>query len=372
MNEQAPAPSSQPPEQAALAGPATLTGRAVLGRRLAATGGTLLAAGAGGALARLVGIPLPWLLGPLFATAFVALVGVPIAPIRYGRTVGQVVIGGAIGVQFTKTILINLVSLLPVMVATALLSMVVGACGALMLKRLGRLDTTTAFFCTVPGGVAEMMNLAPRYGAQLEPIMVAQTLRVGLIVALAPFLVIQFSHADITAVPSGSIMELPIAAMLLAACVVGGALFAYSTFPNAWFLGSIAVGILFATFGFAEGRMPGLILIPAQILIGASLGVQFRREFLTRLLRLLLASSVIVVYLAVSMALIGAGVALALTMPVPTLVLAMAPAGMAEMVLTAKLLGLDGTVVAGFQLVRIIVILFLCRPAYWLFTKVVA
>jgi uncharacterized protein len=358
MNEQAP-------------GPAQPAARVALARQLAGTGGTLLAAAVGGALARLIGIPLPWLLGPLFATAFVALVGVPIAPIRYGRTVGQVVIGGAIGVQFTKAILLNLVSLLPVMVAVALLSMVVGAFGALMLKRLGRLDTTTAFFATVPGGVAEMMNLAPRYGAQLEPIMVAQTLRVGLVVAVAPFLVIQFSHADMAAVPPGPVMELPIATLLLAACVIGGALFAYSTFPNAWFLGSIAVGILFATLGLAEGRMPGLVLIPAQVLIGASLGVQFRREFLTRLLRLLLASSVVVVYLAVTMALLGAGIALALHMPIPTLVLAMAPAGMAEMVLTAKLLGLDGTVVAGFQLVRIIIILFLCRPAYWLFTRIV-
>src|SRR5829696_1969711 len=178
MNEQAPGPS-QPPARAALA------------RRLAATGGTLLAALAGGTLARLAGVPLPWLLGPLFATAFVALAGAPIAPIRYGRTVGQVVIGAAIGVQFTKAILLTLVSLLPVMIAIAVLSMVVGACGALMLRRFGRFDTTTAFFATVPGGVAEMMNLAPRYGAQLEPIMVAQTLRVGLIVALAPFLVIQ-------------------------------------------------------------------------------------------------------------------------------------------------------------------------------------
>jgi uncharacterized protein len=358
MNEQAP-------------GPAQPTARVALARQLAGTGGTLLAAAIGGALARLVGIPLPWLLGPLFATAFVALIGVPIAPIRYGRTVGQVVIGGAIGVQFTKAILLNLVSLLPVMVAVAMLSMVIGAGGALMLRRLGRLDTTTAFFATVPGGVAEMMNLAPRYGAQLEPIMVAQTLRVGLVVAVAPFLVIQFSHADTMAVPPGPVMELSIAAMLLAGCVIGGALFAYSTFPNAWFLGSIAVGILFALLGLAEGRMPSLILIPAQVLIGASLGVQFRREFLTRLLRLLLASSVVVVYLAVTMALLGAGIALALHMPIPTLVLAMAPAGMAEMVLTAKLLGLDGTVVAGFQLVRIIIILFLCRPAYWLFTRIV-
>jgi uncharacterized protein len=88
-------------------------------------------------------------------------------------------------------------------------------------------------------------------------------------------------------------------------------------------------------------------------------------------LRLLLASSVVVTFLTVVMALIGAAVAFALAMPIPTLVLAFAPAGMAEMVLTAKLLGLDGTVVAGFQLVRIILILILCRPVYRLFAKLV-
>jgi membrane AbrB-like protein len=301
----------------------------------------------------------------------VALAGAPIAPIRYGRTIGQVVIGGAIGIQFTQAILLNLVSLLHMMIGIALVSMVVGAGGALLMMRLGRVDKTTAFFATVPGGVAEMMNLAPRYGAQLEPIMVAQTLRVGLIVAVAPFLVIQFAHADAQAVAQALIIPWPTTLMLLAGCAVAGALFAYSTFPNAWFLGSIAVGILFASLGFAEGRMPDLVLIPAQILIGASLGVQFRREFLTRLWRLLIASTVVVVFLAGSMALLAAATAVALAMPIPTMVLAFAPAGMAEMVLTAKLLGLDGTVVAGFQLVRIVVILFLCRPAYRLFARLV-
>ncbi|HKD26396.1 MAG TPA: AbrB family transcriptional regulator, partial [Xanthobacteraceae bacterium] len=82
-------------------------------------------------------------------------------------------------------------------------------------------------------------------------------------------------------------------------------------------------------------------------------------------------SSVVVVVGATVMALIAAGVGLALALPVPTLVLAFAPAGMAEMVLTAKLLGLDGTMVAGFQLVRIVVILLLAQPAYRLFAKLV-
>ena len=59
--------------------------------------------------------------------------------------------------------------------------------------RLTGVDRTTAFFATVPGGVIETTTLAPLYGGQLEPIMVAQTTRVALIVVFAPFLVISFA-----------------------------------------------------------------------------------------------------------------------------------------------------------------------------------
>src|SRR5215216_95174 len=313
--------------------------------RAGAAAATLAAAVVGAFMARLGGLPLPWLLGSLFATALVGLLGAPIRPIRYGRTVGQVVIGSAIGVQFNKTVILTLLSLLHVMGAVALVSIVVGACGALLLMRLAHLDKTTAFFATVPGGVAEMVNIAPRYNAELEPIMLSQTLRVGLIVAVAPFLVIQFSHAGGQSLVPGLTMGWPIALVLLAAAAVGGAAFAAFTFPNAWFMGAIAVGIAFGFIGLAEGRMPDLVLMPA--------------------------SSVVVLFGATTMALIAAGVAFLLALPIPTMVLAFAPAGMAEMVLTAKLLGLDAPVVAGFQLVRIIIILVLAQPAYRLFAKLV-
>ena len=51
------------------------------------------------------------------------------------------------------------------------------------------------------------------------------------------------------------------------------------------------------------------------------------------------------------------------------MILAMAPAGLAEMVLTGKLLGLDATVITGFQLTRIIVVLIWCRTALILFER---
>jgi uncharacterized membrane protein AbrB (regulator of aidB expression) len=51
-------------------------------------------------------------------------------------------------------------------------------------------------------------------------------------------------------------------------------------------------------------------------------------------------------------------------------VLAVAPAGIAEMVLTGKVLGLDSTMIAGFQLMRILIVLVWCRTALVLFRRV--
>ena len=131
--------------------------------------------------------------------------------------------------------------------------------------------------------------------------------------------------------------------------------------------------VLFAAgashLGWMEGRMPDVLLIAAQILIGSALGAQFRPAFLTRLFRLLWASCVVVLFAAGSMALFAAAIAWLAGYPVPTMVLAMAPAGIAEMVLTGKVLGLDSTLIAGFQLMRIIIVLIWCRTALVLFQR---
>ena len=45
-------------------------------------------------------------------------------------------------------------------------------------------------------------------------------------------------------------------------------------------------------------------------------------------------------------------------------------AGIAEMVLTGKVLGLDSTMIAGFQLMRILIVLVWCRTALFMFRRV--
>jgi len=281
------------------------------------------------------------------------------------------VVGASTGLQFTATVVAKLVTLLPLIIATAFVSTLVGAVGGLLYMRLTGVDRTTAFFATVPGGVIETTTLAPIYGGQLEPIMVAQTTRVALIVVFAPFLVIFFAGSGaqnpLLAVPV--LPWLPVLA-LIAVSGIAALLLSRTRSPNAWLMAPLFIAGAVSHLGWLEGRLPDILIIAAQVVIGSALGAQFRPEFLTRLFRLLLASCVVVLFGAGSMAVFGAAVAWLAGYSVPTMVLAVAPAGIAEMVLTGKVLGLDSTMIAGFQLMRILIVLVWCRTALVLFRRV--
>jgi hypothetical protein len=339
-------------------------------RRVLAIIATLAIGLAGGGLARALNFPLPWLLGALFAVAALGLSGVPMRAIPGGRSAGQVVVGAAAGLQFTGAIFAKLGELLPLIIGVALVSTLIGILGALILMRLTGLDRATAFFATVPGGIVETITVAARRGVALEPVMVGQTLRIGIIVVLAPFLVRHFADTGVmSAIESIPIVGWPSLLALLAGGSLVGAALAWFNAPSPWLLGPLFFAAFGVSFGFANGRPPDFLLVVAQIVMGTALGAQFRHEFVTRLWRYLIGSTVSVLFAAGMTAAFAAAIAHLLGYPAATLVLATAPAGIAEMTLTGKLLGLDATLIAGFQLVRIVVVLIWCRTALRVFER---
>jgi uncharacterized protein len=331
---------------------------------------TFLAGLAGGLVARLVGLPLPYMLGAFFVTMALGLYGAPIRHFRQARVAGQFVVGSSIGAQFTPAIVLKLTLLLPYIIVGSLLSLLVGSICALMLLRLADIDRKTAFFATMPAGVVEMANIASRYGGAPEPIMVVQTLRVALTVTAAPFFVVHFATTGTRqALNQAATMPWLMLAMVAVAAAVAGSILTRLRVPNSWFLGSLIGVAVLGGFGLAPGRVPDILLIAAQVVMGISLGTQFRHEFLTKLFGVMRSAVITVLFAILVMGLLGAAGAYLLALPVPTMVLAFAPAGMGEMVLTGKVLGLDAPVIAGFQMVRILVVMLLCVPCYRLFER---
>jgi hypothetical protein len=360
-----------PPDAAATKIKAPAPAQAVL-RTAIALAATFAIGLLGGYAAKLLHFPLPYMTGALLTTAALGLAGAPVRSVWQARAAGQFVTGSAIGTSFTPALLLTILTLLPMLVLGAAISIAIGAVGALILRRLVQVDSRTAFLAAMPGGVIEMANVAMRVGADPLPIMVLQTMRVGLTVCVAPFLAtIIAEHGPPHEIARAEVMSWLTVAALMGASFLGGLALWAIKLPNCWFLGSIVTVAILGALGLVEGRVPDVILLVAQVIIGVSIGTQYRHEFLTRLLRLLLSSLVTVPFALVATGLLAAVYALILALPFPTMFLSMAPGGIAEMALTGKVLGLDAALITGFQVVRILMVTLGAAAACRLFERVV-
>ena len=331
---------------------------------------TALVGAIGGEAATLAGVPLGWLIGSMALAAVFCCVRSEARLPLGSRYLGQLIIGVSAGLSFTPVLVAHVVSFTPAILLAVVASIAMGVGLAGLLTRFGGLDRTTAFFASMPGGVAEMSNLAERHGGQVAPVAVSQTLRIFLAVLTIPLLARSLGSGGRVLEPSGALFPSPqaMAAMAAAALAASYALARWRV-PNAWLLGAMAVGALVALGSGTRFHLPTPFLAVAEILVGTSLGARLRRESLRGQARLLpttvlatglLLAGNIALGLILS-ALTGAGLT--------TMTLGTSPGGLAEMSLTAVALKADVSLVTAFHLVRTLVVALASVPLHALLTR---
>jgi uncharacterized protein len=100
-----------------------------------------------------------------------------------------------------------------------------------------------------------------------------------------------------------------------------------------------------------------MLLTIAQIVIGVWLGCRFRRELLGRLPRVTASAFATTAFLVAAASALAWLLSEATGLPFATSLLALAPAGVTEMVLTATAMHLDTATVTAFQITRIAVVM---------------
>lgn len=320
----------------------------------------LLIGAIGGALVSLTAMPLPWLIGSLFAASAARLsLSLP-EPWNGGRNVGQLILGATVALAFTPDVLSRLMGLLPVMVVAAVASIVMASAIAVLLTRMTRVDSATAYCACMPGGIAEMSNLADLRGGNGSFVAIAQSIRIILVVIIIP--VAMYVTADeLLATPdlsAGGRNSLGVAAtcLVLAAGCVGSLMFARLGMINSWFLGALVVVATLAATETAVGVMPPAMSAAGQVLIGSALGARLD----STQLRIARTSIPAFAFGTLVLIFITAAFACLLEMLVPldiwTLVLGVAPGGIAEMSITADVLGAGVAAVTAFHIFRVLVI----------------
>lgn len=349
-----------PPAKPAVAPPARAS-------RLAPIALALALGVVGGVIAWRLRVPLAWMIGPMVATAAASLVGWRLTPVPMGRELGQAVVGVAIGLRMTQAVLASVAALTPAIAVATVGVIATTTAAAFLLRPLGRVDARTAFFATAAAGMADMALVARRHGGDADAVATVHAIRVAAIVLVVPVLVVAFGSGGTVAdvAPPGA-HPLALAPVLALAVACAYALKPLG-FPNPWLVGPMLGTAAFAAIDPFPAAVPWAALVVAQIAIGIALGTRFKRESLVRLPRVALAGVAIAGLLIVAAAAGGAVLSAATGLPFAVAFLSLAPAGITEMVLTAKIMRLDATVVTGFQIVRIAVIASTILPMYRLY-----
>ena len=320
---------------------------------------------AAGALCSYFRTPIPWMLGPLVTLAVLRVTGVRVGAPPGGRQAGQWIIGTSLGLYFTPHVVREVAGWWWLLAVGAVFAIGLGYAGGVLLARLARIDRTTGIFASVPGGAAEMSVLGERFGARVDRVAAAQSLRILIVVLVVPFAFAALGlHGADAYVPGTTRFDAAGFALLMAATLGGSALAQRLDVPNAFVLGSLAVAIPLTALSIDLSAMPTVASNAGQCLLGCALGARFEPDFLAGAHRFVAAvTASVLAAIALST---GAAVLLGVVTGLhpATVVLGMAPGGIAEMCITAKGLQLGVPLVTAFHVTRVVVLLLLTAPLF--------
>jgi hypothetical protein len=338
---------------------------------------TLAVAGAAAALCVWLHTPIPWMIGPLVATAVLSVLGAPTASWVPFRNGGQWVIGTALGLYFTPAVGALVASLWWAIVLGVVWACVLGWAFGLWLAHAhapqlmalppGARRATT-YFAGAIGGASEMTLIAERHGARTDLVASAHSLRVLMVTLTLPFAIQAWGVHGVDAAGT-AVREVHVSGLAVLAALTGAgvAIMLRLGRANPWFMGALVVTMALTLADVRLSALPVALTNAAQLVIGVSLGVRFSPAFVRAAPRWLGTVALATLVMMALCAVFGSALAWATGLHPATLMLGTSPGGIAEMAITAKVLQLGVPVVTAFQVCRLVAVLILAEPVYrWL------
>lgn len=313
----------------------------------------------GTALVYGVGLPLPFLFGPMFACLAAALCGAQLKGLGQISVGARTILGVAVGASITPDVLGQLpqmamsVALIPPTIA------LIALIGVPFFSRFCRFDRITAYYAAMPGGLQDMVIFGGAAGGDVRALSLVHATRVLVIVTIAPIVLTSLFGASLDRPMGEPATDLPafeLVVMTLAAIVgwKGGeriGLFGASI------LGPLIVTAILSLTGIIHHRPPSEAILAAQFFIGMGIGVSYVGVTLIELRRIVASAIAFVLILAALTALLTEVVILIGLASPTNAFLAFAPGGQAEMTVLAIVAGADLGYVIAHHLTRIVVVI---------------
>lgn len=318
----------------------------------------------GGFAFKLVGAPMPMLLGSVIAVGLLSIFGVrlggnlPAVP-GWLRPVFVPIIGLSIGAAFTPAILMDITRWWPSLIALLVFIPVSHLFGFASYRYIGRLQPSTAFYGSVPGGLVEAIVLGEQVGADVRMLTALQFMRLILTIMLVP-LAFTFLTGAAVGTAGGALKEMaaiPLSAretLLQAILAISGFFLGrWMRLPAYMITGPILFSGIGHLSGFLISSPPIWLIEVTQLAIGLGLGTRFA-GMQVRAFGKALGLALLNIASTMTLAII-AGVLLHQLVGerIEAVVLAFAPGGLAEMSLVAISLNVSAIYVTAHHVTRI-------------------
>lgn len=320
---------------------------------------TFIIAGIGVAIFHALNLPLPWLLGPLFASLCAALLGVPMRGFGALNQLMRTILGVAVGATFTIPLLISMGGMWPTLLMIPVMTIAIGLIGVPYFRRLWGYDFQTSYYSTMPGGLQDMLVFGEEAGGNVRTMSLIHATRVLVIVVALPVLLKFYWDADLTNPPGAPAASLPVHELIIMAiCGVAGWKIAEAVgMFGASILGPLILTAIVSLAGFLHHRPPAEAIWLAQFFIGMSVGVKYAGITMAEVKRDIVAGlGFCVILIVLTLIVVEAIYATGLAPPMDA-VLAFAPGGQAELTVLALVVGADMAFVIAHHVLRIFIVI---------------
>jgi len=320
---------------------------------------TLLISGLGVAAFMALGLPLPWLLGPLLGCLIAALFGVRLQGAPKSSQVMRTILGVAVGATITPALFAQMGTLIWTLALMPPLVICVGAVGYPLFRKGFGFDHPTAFYASMPGGLQDMLLFGEEAGGDVRALSLIHATRVLIVVMVLPFMFAYLYDVDMNQPVGEPFLSVPWTQLLIlaAAGIIGWRIAAALGLFGASLLGPLFFTAALSLVGFIQHRPPAEAIQAAQFFIGFTIGVKYA-GISWRELRVDVTAGVVFSVLSLCISAVFAAVVIRLGwLPFTESVLAFSPGGQAEMAIVALVAGADAAVVVAHHLVRIVFVI---------------
>jgi membrane AbrB-like protein len=320
---------------------------------------TYVIAGIGVALFHALSLPLPWLLGPIFACLFAALSGIPLKGNKLINDAMRSVLGVAVGATFTTALLVSMAAMWPTLLMIPIMVACIGAIGVPYFQRIWGFDFATSYYSAMPGGLQDMLAFGEEAGGDVRALSLIHATRVMVVVVALPFILQGYWNADLSNPPGAPASSIAISQLLLMVfCgIVGWQLAKAAGMFGASILGPLILAAIMALLGILQHRPPAEAIWMAQFFIGMTVGTKYVGVTMHEVRKDVAAALGFCIILIALTFVFAEVIHLADLAPPMETLLAFAPGGQAEMTVLALIVGADMAFVIAHHVLRIFVVI---------------